>query len=156
MSGMRDKKRKGRLKIGLFNGIAVFLVVAYVCVITIIYPASMRRASIEEQKETMRDFFIHNDSPPYATKVEFVGYGKKEPVFGAGWTFTVKLTIEGKIYNVEMDSAGTIIYNRDDDFAEMCDKVWEPNLQKNGLESYAKIPLEVVYANGEREILGRY
>lgn len=83
---------------------------------------------------------------PYVTKVEFKGDGSR-PGIGAPWVIGAKATMDGEVFDISLETEGNtaVHFQGNEDKRKRYGEI-----SKEGVDKH---PLEVIYSNGEREVL---
>lgn len=134
------KKRKKGLMIGILS----FVIIALIIVIGgKMYMDNKEKGNIENQR--LAALTLRKEEP-HATKVIFK-YEGGQPGIGGPWVAGAEVTMGGETfkYNLETDNSERVVFSN----LEEAEKYEE--IKKKSVSS--STDLEVVYFNGEREVL---
>lgn len=135
------KKRKKGFMIGILS----LVIIALIMVVG--GKLYMRNKEKENLKNQRLAALMLRKEEPNATKVLFTSEGL-HPGIGLPWTVGAKVTIDNDVFNMSLETDEISIINYGTDKKKM-EKYAELRDKKNT----SSTSLEVVYSNGEREVL---
>lgn len=135
------KKRKKGFMIGILS----LVIIALIMVVG--GKLYMRNKEKENLKNQRLAALMLRKEEPNATKVLFTSEGL-HPRIGLPWTVGAKVTIDNDVFNMSLETDEISIINYGTDKKKM-EKYAELRDKKNT----SSTSLEVVYSNGEREVL---
>ena len=135
------KKRKKGLVIGLLSVVIIALIIV---IGGKFYMDNKEKGNIENQRLAA---LMLRQEEPHATKVLFTSDGS-HPGIGLPWTVGAEVTIDNDVFDMSLETDEISIINYGTDKKKM-EKYTELREKKN----ISNTSLEVVYSNGEREVL---
>lgn len=135
------KKRKKGLVIGILSLVIIALIIV---IGGKMYMSNKEKGNIENQR--LAALMLRKEEPN-ATKVFFTSEGS-HPGIGLPWTVGAEVTIDNDVFNMSLETDEISIINYGTDKKKM-EKYTELRDKKNT----SSTSLEVVYSNGEREVL---
>lgn len=137
------KKRKKGLVIGLLSVVIITLIMVIGGKLYMDNQESKQDESLSNQRLAA---VALKKEKPYVTKVEFKGNGSR-PGLGAPWVIGAKATMDGEVFDISLETEGNtaVHFQGNEDKRKRYEEISKEGINKH--------PLEVIYSNGEREVL---